>query len=93
MNKFRILQQYLKTKYRLRFSTREQVKQFHEQKITKHLLFVIDKSPFYRQLYTPFLKEIENGDLASLPIINKEVMMENFDTLNTASISKRKPFM
>ncbi|PFA18699.1 MULTISPECIES: F390 synthetase-related protein [Bacillus cereus group] len=92
MNKFRILQQYLKTKYRLRFSTREQVKQFHEQKITKHLLFVIDKSPFYRQLYTPFLKEIENGDLASLPIINKEVMMENFDTLNTASISKKEAF-
>lgn len=92
MNKLRILQQYLKTKYRLRFSNREQLEQFHKQKIKKQLLFTVEMSPFYRQLYTPFSKEIEKGNLAALPIINKEVMMENFDTLNTVSISKKEAF-
>ncbi|WP_028596717.1 F390 synthetase-related protein [Paenibacillus assamensis] len=92
MNKFRILQHYLKTKYGSRFYDREQLEQFHKQQIKKQLLFTMEKSPFYRQLYAPFLKEIEQGQLAALPIIDKEVMMEHFDTLNTVHISKEEAF-
>lgn len=32
------------------------------------------------------------GNLAALPIIDKEVMMEHFDTLNTVHISKEEAF-
>lgn len=72
MNKLRILQQYLKTKYRLRFSNREQLEQFHKQQIKKQLLFTVEMSPFYRQLYTPFSKEIEKGTwLHSLSLIKR----------------------
>lgn len=92
MNKLRILKQYLKTKYGLRFSNRKQLEQFHKQQIEKQLLFTIEASPFYRQLYTPFLNEIQKGNLAALPIIDKEVMMEHFDTLNTVHISKEEAF-
>ncbi|MCR8844123.1 adenylate cyclase [Paenibacillus sp. SC116] len=92
MNKLRILQQYLKTKYGMRFSNRKQVERFHNQQIKKQLLFTMEMSPFYRQLYTPFVKEIQKGNLAALPIIDKEVMMEHFDTLNTVGISKEEAF-
>ncbi|TVX91850.1 F390 synthetase-related protein [Paenibacillus agilis] len=92
MNKLRILQQYLKTKYGSRFSNRKQLERFHKQQIKKQLLFTIENSPFYRQLYAPFLEEIEKGQLAALPIIDKEVMMEHFDTLNTVNISKEEAF-
>lgn len=92
MNKLQILKQYLKTKYYLRFSNRQQLEQFHQQKITKQLLFTIETSPFYRQLYTPFLKEIHKGNLTVLPIIDKKVMMAHFDTLNTVDISKEEAF-
>ncbi|MGE7635250.1 F390 synthetase-related protein [Bacillus paramycoides] len=92
MNKLRILKQYLKTKYGLRFSNRKQLEQFHKQQIEKQLLFTIEASPFYRQLYTPFLNEIQKGNLSALPIIDKEVMMEHFDTLNTVHISKEEAF-
>ncbi|MBD8499884.1 F390 synthetase-related protein [Paenibacillus arenosi] len=92
MNKFRILQQYLKTKYGSRFSDREQLERFHNQQIKKQLLFTIEKSPFYRQLYAPFLEDIQKGNLAALPIIDKEVMMEHFDTLNTVHITKEEAF-
>lgn len=92
MNKLRILQQYLKTKYRSKFSNREQLEQFHQQKIIKQLLFTMKESPFYRQLYTPFLREIKQGNFAALPIIDKRIMMEHFDTLNTVHISKEEAF-
>ena len=92
MNKLRILKQYLKTKYGLRFSNRKQLEQFHKRQIEKQLLFTIEASSFYRQLYKPFLHEIEKGNLSALPIIDKEVMMEHFDTLNTVHISKKEAF-
>ncbi len=67
MNKLRILKQYLKTKYGLRFSNRKQLEQFHKQQIEKQLLFTIEASPFYRQLYKPFLHEIQKGKFVCTP--------------------------
>lgn len=72
MNKLRILKQYLKTKYGLRFSNRKQLEQFHKRQIEKQLLFTIEASPFYRQLYKPFLHEIEKGICLHSPLLIKK---------------------
>jgi len=52
------------------------------------LQYVIRRSSFYRDYYQGY----DLGDLESLPVIDKAIMMENFDTLNTAGISKDEAF-
>ena len=65
------------------------MEQFHKRQ--KTTLFTIEASPFYRQLYKPFYMKLKR-EFVCTPIIDKEVMMEHFDTLNTVHISKKEAF-
>ncbi|HLP92350.1 MAG TPA: F390 synthetase-related protein [Nostocaceae cyanobacterium] len=79
-----ILWNYLKTKYIRRFRTREQLLNWQNQQVRKYLQTVLPKSPFYRQYYQNH--NIDNWQ--ELPIIDKSIMMSNFDQLNTIGVSK-----
>ena len=46
----------------------------------------MENSKFYRELY----KDIDFSDIKNLPIIDKQVMMDNFDNLNTVHLKKEK---
>lgn len=78
-NKLRILGYYLRFKNR-KFSTREKLEAYQQKKIAKHLRFVTEKSEFYRKY--------AGQELSSFPVIDKAVMMENFDAINTVGIKK-----
>lgn len=43
-------------------------------------------------MYQPYMNEISSRQWVHLPIIDKEIMMEHFDTLNTAAITKEQAF-
>ncbi|MDA1675160.1 F390 synthetase-related protein [Bacillus cereus group sp. TH152-1LC] len=92
MNKLSILKQYVKTKYGNRLKTKEQLQKFQNAKIEKHIAFVLQHSPFYNSLYGEFSQETKEKQWSSLPIIDKQTMMDNFDLLNTVKISKKEAF-
>ena len=71
---------YCRLRMGMRFRTREQLLHHQQKQLAYLLRFVGRDSPFYaaRTLRT----------LADAPIINKAVMMEHFDTINTAGIRK-----
>ncbi|MCM3439715.1 F390 synthetase-related protein [Metabacillus halosaccharovorans] len=87
MNKLVLLKQYLLSKHVRRFSSREAIQVYQNKKIKKHLAFVLKHSPFYQNYYQNHQLEWE-----TLPVISKREMMDHFDELNTAGITKKEAF-
>lgn len=88
MNKLELVKQFLITKFRRNFSSIEELQSFQNRKIKKQLSFVMNHSPFYQMFYHDFQKDINNNNLSALPIIDKSIMMNHFDDLNTVGIKK-----
>lgn len=82
-----ILFHYLKTKH-VKFSNRSQLERWQEKRIQKHIHWVKRNSLFYEGLF----QGIEIAQWRAFPIINKQIMMESFDQLNTAGIKKEEAF-
>lgn len=77
----RLLYYYFKTHWlRKRFKTREQLSAYQEKRFKKLAKTTLSKSPFYQ----PYLDK----PLNEWPIINKKIMMQHFDDINTANIKK-----
>lgn len=81
-----ILWQYLQTKYRQSFRTRAELKRWQEKQVRAFLAKIIPRSPFYRDYYA----NLSYKDWRHFPTIDKQMMMEHFDTLNTAGIRKEQ---
>lgn len=67
-----------------KFNNRPELEHWQREQLLSHLEDIKEKSPFYKKYY-------ENYDtyyLKKLPLINKQIMMDNFDELNTKGISK-----
>jgi len=88
IGKLIILWHYLRTKYRFRLMGRDRLKRWQLKRILRHLKAVRRLSPFYREHWghSP-LAEWER-----LPAIDKTLMMEHFDKLNTLGIRKDDAF-
>ena len=81
-NRLLILKNYIKYKYILKFKTRESLEKYQDKKIKKHIKFIKKNSNFYKNLYGG------KKEFSELPIIDKKLMMDNFDTFNTVGIIK-----
>lgn len=80
-NKLRILSCYLKHRYG-KIKTREKLIQYQNKKIKERLAFVTAHSDFY--------KEYEGKSLTEFPVIDKKIMMDNFNRMNTVGIDKEE---
>lgn len=78
-NKLRVLKYYLKYKNR-KFGTVEKLEKFQSKKIKKQLEFVTQYSDFY--------KDYKGKSLEEFPIIDKKIMMDNFNRINTVGIDR-----
>ncbi|MCD8488417.1 MAG: adenylate cyclase [Desertifilum sp.] len=83
-----ILWNYFLTRYARRFSSREQLLVWQNQKVNRFLANILPKSQFYRDYYQGY----DIHQWQALPIIDKSIMMANFDQLNTAGIQKSEAF-
>lgn len=81
MSKLKILSTYLQFRNRL-FTSRKKLEAYQQRKLKKHLAFVTEKSAFYRKY--------KGHELKDFPMIDKGIMMENFDTINTVGIKKEE---
>lgn len=80
-NKIKVLCSYLKYKNK-KFKSRLDVEEYQQKVLKKHLKFVTRKSDFY--------SEYTDKKLDEFPIINKKIMMDNFNKLNTVGIDKEE---
>jgi len=87
MMKFiKILQNYLKVKRIQKYSP-QSFRQWQSKQLKKHLLWINKHSPYYRQLR---LKA--SNDITNYPFMDKQVMMDHFNTLNTKGVLKEEAF-
>ncbi len=80
-NKLSVLRHYLRFKYR-KFKSKEKLARYQEEKLKTQLEFVTGHSEFY--------KEYAGKPLAEFPVIDKKVMMDNFNRINTVGIDKEE---
>ena len=81
LEKLIILYFYFQTKYFRKFKTKLELEKWQKKKVAKFLNKVCKLSPFYSSLY----KNIHDFDNTNC-IINKKIMLQNFDNLNTAKL-------
>lgn len=62
-------------------ATPEQISRIREKRLRRLLRIAVAKSPFYRDLYRGI--DIESCKLSDLPIVDKSMMMANFDDFVT----------
>ena len=79
---------YLKTKYIQQFRSRKELLAWQDQKVRHFVKEILEKSQFYRYYY----QGLDVRDWQQFPIIEKSVMMANFDSLNTVGIEKSEAF-
>ena len=80
-DKATILYHFLRTKYlESSIKYREQLESWQKKRLEHFKRSVLAKSSFYHQYL--------DRPLSDFPIMNKQLMMENFDQLNTVGVSK-----
>lgn len=79
---------YFKTKYTRGFRTRDELKAWQDRQMRPFLARMLASSPFYREYY----RGLDVSGWKSFPVIDKEIMMQNFDRLNTVGIKKEEAF-
>jgi len=83
MEKLFILFYFLQSKCR-RFSSREKLLIWQQKQINRHLKWICHHSAFY--------KDYKGKPLSEFPIMNKSLMMENFNCLNTENLDREVLF-
>ena len=83
IDKIRIVKNYIYYRTK-KYKNREQLEKYQKKKINKQLKFVTQNSKFYSTYKGKELKEF--------PIINKKIMMNNFNSLNTVNIDRDEAF-
>ena len=81
IDKIVIIKNYMYYKNK-KFKNRNSLEQYQKKKLNKILKFATKKSKFYKSYKSKALKDF--------PIINKQIMMQNFNELNTVSIDKNE---
>lgn len=80
MFKLLIILDILKSFFRKKATTREELLEYQTRKMRRHLKWVSTHADFY--------KEYQNKAFELWPLINKAKMMEHFDQLNTQGVLK-----
>lgn len=81
MNKIHLLYYYLKSRYKT-FSSRDAVLKHQNKCFEQFKKNILSKSDFY--------KKYINSELKEFPIINKKIMMDNFNDMNTEGLDRDK---
>lgn len=84
-----ILQNYLKVKKIQKYSPKK-FRRWQNKQLQKHLKWINTHSPYFKRLKKSAL--LDTTDLNHYPFMNKQLMMDNFDELNTKGVGKAEAF-
>ena len=80
----RILWYYWRTRHGRKFQSSDELHTWQDQQVNRFLCQILPKSPFYQTHY----RGLNLQDWRQFPLLNKSIMMANFDSLNTVGISQ-----
>jgi putative adenylate-forming enzyme len=82
------LKEYYHAKRVNRFTSTEHIKKYQEKKLQSHLAYIVPLSPFYQKRFERY----SFSEWRKLSVMDKSIMMESFDELNTVGIKKKDAF-
>jgi len=82
MKKSLVLKTFVRARYFHGFKDRKKLEKYQQKQVAKQLKYMKEKSPYFKQFSDKSFDE--------LPYMDKKVMMDNFDQMNTAGISKEQ---
>ena len=74
---FKIMSTFIKVRYFNKWTSRNELLEYQEKQVKKHLKFLKEKSPYFK-----------NHNITEDFIMDKAFMMENFDELNTLGVKR-----
>lgn len=80
--------EYIRTKYGRSWRSREALERWQQRQVMKHLGRIRQCSPFFRER----MGELPDEQWRGMPVMDKSLMMEHFDALNTVGIRKEEAF-
>ncbi len=83
-NKARVVGVFIAVRYLQRWRSRAAIERHQRRRLRRHLGFLRQNSPYFAGL----LDSDDPAQLSRLPLMDKSVMMENFDRLNTVGLSR-----
>jgi len=84
----RVLYYYMRAQLRRQFNSRDTLLAWQDERVQQHIEWVLTRSEFYREQFA----RLRPDQWKQAPLIDKSIMMDNFNTLNTAGISKEEAF-
>ena len=84
----RILRTFVTVRWLRRWRTRAQLDRFQDKRLQAHLQYLATQSRYFAAL----IPAGKNVSLADLPLMDKQVMMTNFDAINTTGLTKDRAF-
>lgn len=82
MNKLQIISSFISQRYLKKFKSRKKLERYQAKKLIKHLEYTKRNSDYFKE------KCFSAKKLEEFPIMDKNIMMENFDRMNTVNISR-----
>ena len=82
MNKLKIIKYFISQRWFKNFKSRESLEKYQKKKIKKQIDFIKSNSKYFKKYYS------SATSLSDFDIMNKKIMMDNFDEMNTVNISK-----
>ncbi len=83
-NKLTTLRYFAETRWFKKFNSRKELQTFQEKMVIKHMAFLKDNSPFFAKL--PLITNMD--EFKQLPLMDKSVMMKDFNAMNTLGLDK-----
>ncbi|MCU6795749.1 hypothetical protein OB236_26895 [Paenibacillus sp. WQ 127069] len=83
-----VLWHYFLDRYLHRWANRRAFEEWQEAKVIAHLQLIRESSAFYQELWNG----LTTSKWREFPIIDKQIMMDHFDSLNTVGIRKEEAF-
>ncbi|KAB8129185.1 adenylate cyclase [Gracilibacillus oryzae] len=83
-SKIQVVKAYIQTKYRKKWRSRTELESWQEKQLRKHFAFLRRHSPYFKERLKATGYSLH--DLRQIPLMDKKVMMEHFDEMNTAGI-------
>ncbi|MEW4371332.1 F390 synthetase-related protein [Paenibacillus kandeliae] len=87
MSVLRIVYHYWQTRQRRkRWTNRQALERWQQRQVLRHIRWVRAHSSFYQRLWNG----MDDTEWCEFPLIDKSIMMEHFDVLNTVGITRQQ---
>lgn len=83
--KLKVVKNFISMRYFKKFKTREKLEKYQEKMLLKQMKYIKENSEYFKDIKVDSIEDLKN-----IPLMDKKVMMDNFNKLNCVGIDRDK---